>query len=336
MAGSILGTRVTRTEDPELLRGQGRYVADLGLAGALFAAFARSPVAHGTLGAVHVEDAASMPGVVAVWTAADLDVAPFHGFVKVHDDFARPPLAVDVVRFVGEPYAVVFADSPAAAADAVAAIWADIEPLPAVIDPEAALLAGAPVVFLERGNNVAMALTDRNVVDLEAVSDVVVRGRYVNQRMAVVPLEVNGCAARPTEDGRVVVSPSTQMPHLMRDQLASVLGWERSAVHVVMPRVGGGFGGKAGAHPEHVVVVKAAQHFDRPVVWVPTRSEDMQTLPHSRGQIQYAELGCRRDGTFTGLRVRLVGDAGAYPTIGAFLPGGTRRMAPGTYRFPAI
>ena len=107
-------------------------------------------------------------------------------------------------------------------------------------------------------------------------------------------------------------------------------------MHVTTPQVGGGFGGKAGLHPEYTVVAAAARALGRPVVWVPTRSEDMQTLPHSRGQVQYAEVGCRRDGTFTGLRVRLVGDAGAYPTVGAFLPGGTRRMSHGTYDFPAI
>src|SRR3954453_2420316 len=110
MNGSILGTRVVRTEDPELLRGEGRYVADLPLKDALHTAFVRSPVAHASLGAIHVEDALAVPGVVAVWTATELDVAPHHGFMKVHEDFARPPLAVDRVRFVGDAFAVVFAD----------------------------------------------------------------------------------------------------------------------------------------------------------------------------------------------------------------------------------
>ena len=336
MTGSILGTRVVRSEDPELLRGEGRYVADLELPGALQVAFVRSPIAHAVLQQIHVDEALAAPGVVAVWTAVELDVAPHHGFVKVHDDFARPPLAVDRLRFVGDPFAAVFAETAAAATDAADLVWAELDPLPPVCDPEAALMQGSPVVFDDHGSNVAMALTDRHVVDLEAISDVVVRGRYVNQRVAVAPMEVDCCAAAPDEDGRIVVWPSTQMPHMLRDQLASALGWDPSTVRVVTPRVGGGFGGKAGAHPEHVVVTKAAQVFNRPVVWVPTRSEDMRALPHSRGQIQYAELGCRRDGTFTGMRVRLVGDAGAYPTIGAFLPGGTRRMAQGTYDIPAV
>jgi carbon-monoxide dehydrogenase large subunit len=327
---------VVRSEDPALLRGTRRYVYDLELPNKLHAAFVRSTVAHGRLVDVHVADAAQMPGVVAVWTATELDVAPHHGFVKVHDDFARPPLAIDRVRFVGEAIAVVLAETLAQAEDAAAVVWADIEPLPALIEPEAALADGAPLIFPLHGSNQAMVLMDTTSMDLDAVSDVVVRGRYVNQRMAVAPMEVDCCAAAPAEDGRITVWPSTQMPHALRDQLAQALGWDPADVHIVTPQVGGGFGGKAGLHPEYAVVAKAARVLGRPVVWVPARSEDMHALPHSRGQIQYAELGCRRDGTFTGLRVRLIGDAGAYPTVGAFLPGGTRRMSHGTYDFPAI
>jgi carbon-monoxide dehydrogenase large subunit len=126
------------------------------------------------------------------------------------------------------------------------------------------------------------------------------------------------------------------MPHLLHSQLATALGVETDEIHVITPQVGGGFGGKAGLHAEFVVVAAAAKRLGRAMVWVPTRSDDMKALPHSRGQVQYAELGCRRDGTFTGLRVRLVGDAGAYPGIGTFLPGGTKRMSHGTYDFPAI
>ena len=334
--GSILGNRVLRTEDPALLRGARHYVADLDLPRKLHATFVRSPVAHGRLGEIHVADAAQMPGVVAVWTARELGIAPHHGFVKVHDDFARPPLATDHVRFVGDSFAVVLAETAAQAADAAAVVWADIEPLPALIDPEAALADGATIIFPEHGSNQAMMIPDAQHVDLDAVSDVVVRGRYVNQRMAVAALEVDCCAAAPADDGRVTLWPSTQMPHSMREQLAVALGWDVAQIHVVTPQVGGGFGGKAGLHPEYAVVTKAARVLGRPVVWVPSRSEDLQALPHSRGQIQYVELGCTRDGRFTGLRVRLVGDAGAYPTVGAYLPGGTRRMSQGTYAFPAI
>ena len=198
--GSILGTRVVRTEDPELLTGTARYVNDLDLPGKLHAAFARSEVAHAELRAVHVDDAIATPGVVAVFTAADLGVAPHHGFVTVHPDFARPPLADGVVRFVGEAIAIVIAETVAAAADGAAAVWADYAPLPAITDPEAAFADGAPIIFPAHGSNQALVATDADPIDLDANGDgdvVVVRGRYVNQRMAVVPMEPNSAAAVP-------------------------------------------------------------------------------------------------------------------------------------------
>ncbi len=335
MPGSILGTRVLRTEDPTLLTGSARYMNDLEIPGKLHAVFARSEVAHARLGDVHIDDALAVPGVVAVLTGATLGVAPHHGMVAVHPDFARPPLATDAVRFVGDAIAIVIAETVTAAADGAAAVWADYEPLEIVIDAEDALADGAPVIFPVHGNNQALVATDEHL-DLEAISDVIVRGRYVNQRIAVVPMETNGCAAVPGDDGRLLFYASTQMPHGLHGQLADALGIDKSELHIRCPQVGGGFGGKAGICAEYSAVAGAARQLNRPVTWSPTRSDDLVSLPHSRGQIQYAELGARRDGTFTGLRVHLVGDAGAYPAIGTFLPAGTKRMSNGTYRFPAI
>ncbi len=163
-----------------------------------------------------------------------------------------------------------------------------------------------------------------------------VRGRYVNQRMAVVPMEPDCCAAEIDADGRLTFWASTQMPHGLHGQLAGALGMDTSEIRVVTAQVGGGFGGKAGIHAEYSVVAAACRRTGRPVIWIPPRSDDMKALPHSRGQVQYVELGCMNDGTFTGLRVRLVGDSGGYPTIGAYLPGGTRRMSQGTYNFGTI
>jgi carbon-monoxide dehydrogenase large subunit len=334
--GSILGNRVVRTEDPGLLTGANRYVADLPLDRPLHAVFVRSELAHGTINSIDVDEARTMPGVVAVWTATELDVAPHHGFAKIHNHFARPPLATDRVRFVGEAVAVVFAETQAQGVDAAQTVFADIEPLPSVTDPEAAFALDAPVLFPEHGSNLAVAESSDPALDLEAVSDVVVRGRYVNQRIAVAPMEPHGCAAAPADGGRLTVWPANQFPHYVKGQLAAALGIDAELVHVITPQVGGGFGGKAGLQHEYTVVAAAARRLGRPVIWVPTRTEDMQATAHSRGQIQYAEIGCRTDGRFTGLRVRLVGDGGAYPGIGAALPGGTRRMSHGTYDFPAI
>lgn len=334
--GSILGTRVTRTEDPGLLTGSRRYLADLELDHPLHAVFVRSDVAHGLIRSIDVDEALSMPGVVEVWTAAELGIAPHHGMARIDDAFARPPLASDRVRFVGEAYAVVLAESREQGVDAAQTVWADIEPLPAVTDAEAALAEGAPLLFPERGSNLAMVESADPALDLEAVSDVVVRGRFVNQRVAVAPMEPHGVAAAPADDGRLTVWVSNQFPHGTHAGIAAATGIPAERIHLLTPQVGGGFGGKIGPQHEYTVVVVAAHRLGRPVVWVPTRSEDLMAKDHSRGQVQYAEVGCRADGTFTGLRVRLVGDAGAYPGIGASLPGGTRRMSQGTYAFPAI
>ena len=324
-----------RTEDPGLLRGARRYLADLPLPRKLHAVFVRSDVAHGRIDAIHTGDAVGMPGVVDVLTFATLGVAPHQGFATVHADFARPPLADGRVRFVGEPIAVVLAETFEQGEDAAEMVWADIEPLPACVDAEDALAPGTEPIFPNHGSNQALVTIDKPRTDLSS-AEVVVRGRYVNQRMAVVPMEPDCCAAEFDEHGRLTFWASTQMPHGLHGQLAGALGMDPADVRVVTPQVGGGFGGKAGIHAEYSVVAAGARRTGRPVEWVPPRSDDMKALPHSRGQIQYVELGCTRDGDFTGLKVRLVGDAGAYPTIGAFLPGGTRRMAQGTYAFPTI
>jgi len=341
MVGSILGTRVVRTEDPELLLGSVRYVDDLSapggpLEGALHLVFVRSEMAHARIAGIDTAEARTAPGVVAVFAAADLGLRPMHGMAKVHDDFARPPLAVDKVRFVGEAIAVVVAETAVQAKDAADMVLVDYQALPAVVDPELAFDEGAALLFDLHGDNVAVATTDTAQPDIFATADVVVRGRYVNQRVAVAPMEPHGAAAYVADDGRLVVYGSTQMPHLLYGLLARALGMKPEELRIITPNVGGGFGGKAGLYPEQTIVAAIAKRLGRATTWMSTRSEDMLALAHSRAQVQYVELGCTNDGTFTGLRVHLVGDGGAYPGLGAFLPAGTRRMSNGTYRFPAI
>jgi carbon-monoxide dehydrogenase large subunit len=335
VAGSILGNRVVRVEDPELLTVGGAYVADLDLPGVLHLALVRSPMAHAEITGIDTGEATSAPGVAGVFTAEDLGILPHHGFVKVHDDFARPPLAVDRVRFVGEAVVAIVADTFAHASDAAELVVIDYQPLPVVVDPEAALADDATVVFPGHGDNVATAITGPHDAAFFDDADVVVRGRYVNQRVAAVPLEPNSFAAVP-DNGRIVAYAATQMPHNLHGSLAEAAGIEPERLRVVAPHVGGGFGAKVGLYHEQTVATVLAERLARPVMWTETRSEDMVALVHSRAQVQYAELGCRTDGTFTGLRVRLVGDAGAYPNIGAMLPAGTRRMSNGTYAFPKL
>ncbi|MEP1125455.1 MAG: xanthine dehydrogenase family protein molybdopterin-binding subunit [Ilumatobacter sp.] len=338
--GSVLGTRVLRTEDPALLTGERLYVADLPLEGRLYASFVGSDVAHGTIESIHVDDALAVPGVVRVLTAADLGVAPHHGFAPVGPAFLRPPLADGIVRFVGESIALVLGETPQAAADGADAVWAEIDPMPTVIDMEDAFDADAPLLFPDHGSNRAITTVGDTLVPdsaLDADEVHVTRGRYVNQRMAVAPMEPACCAAEvDTTTGRLTLWVANQMPHTVKRQLCEALSLDADDVRVVTPQVGGGFGGKAGLSHEYSAVAAAARSVGRPVVWVPPRSDDMKTSLHGRGQIQYVELGVRDDGTFASMRVRLVSDAGAYPNVGAYLSGLTKNMAQGTYRFDDI
>lgn len=334
MAGSILGNRVARTEDPELLTTGGTYVYDVDLPGVAHAVFVRSPYAHARVDGVDTAEAEAAPGVVAVHTGSTIGLDAGHGFVKVDDAFARHPLAIDRVRFVGEAVAVVVADTLAQAQDAAELVLVDYDPLPVVTDPEVALDAEV-TLFDGKPDNLAITATDP-AEDVLADADVVVRGRYLNQRLAAVPIEPNSAAAAVGDDGRVTVWAATQMPHLLQRQLAGATGIDKADIRVIAPHVGGGFGAKAGLYPEQVVVMALARLVDRPVTWTEGRSENMVALCHSRGQVQYVELGLTADGDLTGMRVRLVGDAGAYPNVGAFLPAGTKRMSNGTYNIPKI
>jgi aerobic carbon-monoxide dehydrogenase large subunit len=347
MPGSLLGTEVVRVEDPDLLTGHGTFIANLDVQGLLHLSFVRSPHAHARITAVDTDAATGMPGVVGVYTAADLGIPRFHSFgVALNEACARPALAEGKARFVGDPVAVVVADSLARAVDAAEMVEVDYEPLPAVVDAEAALEPDAPVQFDEIGSNLAAGMRDPDDDPLTG-SDVVVRGRFVNQRIAVVPMEGNAIAVIPNRPGaagpdghgeaELTVYVSTQMPHLFQRLACRLFGLERSAMRVIAPHVGGGFGGKAGITAEHAVAIAVARRLRRPVTWVESRSENLVALPHGRSQVQYVEMGFTGDGSIVGMHVRIVGDAGAYGGFGGGLAlGPTRTMAQGVYRIPKI
>ena len=340
MVGSILGTRVLRVEDPDLLTGKGTYIGNLRVRGLTHAAFVRSTVPHARLRSVDVEEARKAPGVVAVFTAADLGLEPFHGFMVLNQACARPPLATAKVRFVGEPIAIVIAESDAEAADAAEQVVVDYDPLPAVVDMEEALAPGAPLQFEELGTNLAAGSRDPSDPDPLATAARVVRLRLDNQRVAVMPMEGNAVAAIPGDDGNghdLTVYVSTQMPHSVHGNLSRILSLDAERLRVITPHVGGGFGAKAGVTAEHLVVTTAARLLNRPVSWVETRSENLVAMPHGRGQIDYIEMGFDEDARITGMRLRVIGDAGAYAGFGGALAiGPTRMMAQGVYKIPAI
>ncbi|HEY2301209.1 MAG TPA: xanthine dehydrogenase family protein molybdopterin-binding subunit [Acidimicrobiales bacterium] len=332
------GTAVCRNEDVPLLTGIARYLPDLRF-GQLHAAFVRSTVASARITDVRTGAALAAPGVVTVVTAPDLSL----GRIRAHLSgvlsavFDRPPLADGVVRMVGEAIAVVVAETAGAAVDAAGLVEVSYEALPVVVDPEAALLDGCFVLFPEHGSNRAHQVSVGGGGDVLAGAEIVVQGRFVNQRVSAAPMETNGALALPGDHGRgITVWASTQRVHQLRDELALVLDLDTSDVRVVTPQVGGGFGAKYDAAPEAAVVAALAHRLQRPVMWHETRTESMVSLFHGRGQVQYVELGLRRDGTFAGIRVRLIGDAGAYPMIGALIPSATLRMLPGPYGIASV
>jgi len=336
-AGSILGNPVRRREDPGILCGTTEYFDDLQIADLLHVAFVRSTIAHATIDAVDTNDAVAMPGVAVVYTADNLDVADHHGFMMLPPTMNRPPLARGRVRYVGDIVAMVVADTKAHAVDAAEAVIVDYDPLPAVVDPEAAIEPDAFVVFDAQGTNVANSMGTGPVEGVLDDADVVVSARIVNQRVAPVPMEPAGIVAVPGEPtGGLTFYAATQGPHGVRDELAAKLGLDPAVVRGANPAVGGGFGAKAGFIVEYQLVAQAALALGRPVKWTETRSENMVAMWHGRGHVHYVDMGLRHDGTIVGLRVRTLADAGAYPAIGAFLPFFTQMMAQNVYVIPKV
>lgn len=327
---SILGNRVLRREDPKLLTTGGTYVGDLDLPGALSLTFVRSTIAHGRI-VVDTADAKKAPGVVGVFTHGDLGLPPMPpAMPMLNQEMTRSLLANGVVRFVGEPVAVIAAETAAQGADAAELVVIDYEPLPVVVDPSEAL-TDETLLFPGAGTNNCFALQFGHDDALFEGCEVVVGQRIVNQRVAPCPLETRAAAARVESDGRLLFYASTQTAHGERDTLATSLGLEPAQVHVITPDVGGGFGAKATVYAEDVVTAWCARKLARPVSWTETRSESMLGLGHGRAQVQDVEIGGTRDGRILAYRIDVLQDSGAYPALGAVLPFMTRTMATGVY-----
>ncbi|GAA4671058.1 MULTISPECIES: xanthine dehydrogenase family protein molybdopterin-binding subunit [Amycolatopsis] len=330
---SIVGTRVVRIEDQKLITTGGTYVDDLrepALTGAVFATFVRSPIAHARITSIDTSAALAAPGVVAVYTAADLDLAP-----RQAGPVTEPWLASDVVRYVGEPVALVLTEQRYQLADAAELVDVDYDPLDAVASIDAAL-SGETVLFPESGGNVMQVHgIEEFPEDSFAGCEVVVTQTIVNQRVAPAPLEVRGASCVWGEDGRLTVWLSTQNAQLGRGAIAAGLGVPEEQVRVIAPDVGGGFGAKIGSDPEPIVLGWAARRSGRPVRWTESRSENFTSMTHGRAQQNTVTIGGRRDGTVEVFRLDVVQDAGAYPRT-LFLPTLTELMASGVYHFPKV
>jgi aerobic carbon-monoxide dehydrogenase large subunit len=340
--GSILGNRVVRKEDPKFLTSGGRYLDDLNdvpeLDGAAHVAYVRSSVAHGTITSIDASDATSMPGVVGVFTAADLDLQPVPS--PYNPTVAKTLLASDRVRYVGEPIAAVVAETREQAVDAADAVLVDYDQLDVLVDPEAAL-AATTLLYDGAGSNVvfdttALGMPDITGDDFFADCEVTVSGRFVNQRVAPCPLEVRGSAAA-WVDGRLQQWVSTQHAQGIKDPIVAANGVEADVVRILTPDVGGGFGAKISTYPEEMVLGPIAKRLDRPVRWQETRSESMMALGHGRAQVQNVTIGGSRDGTVTHYRLHVIQDSGAFCDMGAILaPFMTRPMSSGVYAIPNI
>jgi len=329
---SILGNRVLRTEDPAFLTTGGTYVDDVELPGEpAHVVYVRSTMASARLLDVDTSEAIAMPGVLAVLTVDDLDIADQPPAIALlNQQMLRPLLARDVVRFVGEPIAAVVAETLAQATDAAELVIVDYDPLEAVVDPATAASTEHPL-FPEADSQIVMAIDDRSMAADLSGCEVVVEQRIVNQRVAPCPIEPRSAAAYWDEDGRLVVYSSNQGAHPIREGVAKVLGLEEDRVRVVTPDVGGSFGSKSSPYPEDLLLGPISKRLGRPVKWTETRSESMVNLGHGRGQLQDVAIGGTRDGKVTGYRLHVVQDSGAYPMMGAVLPFMTRMMTTGVY-----
>ena len=343
---TMVGARIRRREDPRLITGRATYVDDVRQVGTVYAAFVRSPYGHAKLTGIDTSAVKDDPHVLGVYTGDDLHHA--HGLKSslpvAHKmpDLKTPPhyiLALDEVRFVGEPIAVVVADSPYRARDAAENIVVEYDELPAVVDVEKAV-AGAPFVHESLGTNVAYTFpfAAGDVDKAFAEADVTVKQRIVNQRVAPVPIEPRSMVAN-YDAGmqQLTIYSATQIPHLLRTQLAVVLGLPENKIRAIAPEVGGGFGAKLNVYAEEALICWLAMQLERPVKYIETRSECFQAMIHGRDQIDDLEIAAKSDGTITGLKLKIQANLGAYhQLLTPVIPTLTLLMAHGCYKFENI
>jgi carbon-monoxide dehydrogenase large subunit len=349
----LVGSRVKRREDPRLIQGRGTYVDDVKIAGMQHLAFKRSDVAHGRIKSIDTSAAESMEGVEAVFTGQQLAdmIAP----MPIGTPFPSPEhrvVAVDTVRFSGEPVAVVVAADRYVARDAADAIVVDYDVLPAVVDAEQAM-TGQPTIIHEKfANNIAIGpipsgtgvSPNGKTVDDSAIekafkdAEVVISQRMYNHRLVPNAMEPRGVVAHyEPGKGTMTVWSSTQNPHILRSMLAGMLGMGEDQIRAIAPEVGGGFGAKINIYAEEYVCAAVSKRLGVPVKWIEERSEAFVATTHGRDILCYIDLAAKRDGKVLGIRMRLIADIGAYNMLlTAAIPTLTMLMANATYDVPAI
>jgi aerobic carbon-monoxide dehydrogenase large subunit len=340
----MVGTRIKRREDPRLITGQAIYTDDLQLSGMLYMSVLRSIYEHAKINSIDVGNAKALPGVVAVYTGTDIAgqtgpvpcVAEVPG-MKLPD---HPLLAVGKVRYVGEPVAVVIANSRYAARDATDLIEVDYDPLDAVVDPEKAAESDSLPIHETFGDNIAFRSEVANpaVDQVLKEADKVITLRIVQQRLIPMAMEPRATVAQWDRGNKqLTVWSATQIPHLLRTQIAEALRLPENHVRVIAPEVGGGFGTKLNVYREELLVPYVAMKLGKPVKWTQARRENFAATIHGRGQVQYIEAAVKNDGTVTGMKAKLVLDLGAYfQFFTPMIPSFTGMLMHGAYKVPAI
>lgn len=331
---SILGNRVVRTEDPRFLSGDSTYVADMKYPDAVHAVFVRSLMASAKLGEIETSEAAAAPGVLGVFTAADLQLKRRTPRFPIDESAHRPVLAEGVVRYVGEPIAVVVAETVSQAVDAAELVFVDYEPLTAVVTVNDSL-AAAQLVHPAMEGNIAGALPIApSEIDFSEC-DVVVEQIVINNRVAGAPIEGRSALADWTGE-RLLCWSSTQGAGVVLNNIVDLYDVEESDVHVRAVDIGGGFGSKGSPDGEELSLPALSKAVGRPVQWTETRSENMVNMVQGRAQQQTVRIGGTAEGDITHYALHVVQDSGAYVDVGAVLPMLTMMMAPGTYDIPNL
>ena len=338
-----VGQAIRRLEDPPFITGKGSYVDDMALPAMLHVAIVRSPEAHARIASIDKSAAEAREGVLAVVTGDELSLeAPLPmAWVPPGVEIKTPehwPLARGKVCHVGQAVAAVVGEDRYAVSDAAEDVLVEYDPLPAVVDPEKALEDGSPLVHDEFGTNKTheWSLGGGDLEQGLREADVVVERRIVNHRTHGVPIEPRATIAEWRTDHATLWS-TTQIPHIARLQLSTMLGIAEDRLRVIAPDVGGGFGVKLNVYGEEALLLWLARKLGRPVKWTETRSEHMTTSIHGRDQIDYVKLGAKRDGTITAIHTRIVADLGAYfQLLTPFIPAFGAFVMSGCYRIPNI
>ncbi|MGE5414857.1 MAG: xanthine dehydrogenase family protein molybdopterin-binding subunit, partial [Syntrophomonadaceae bacterium] len=322
MSSKVFGSSVKRKEDPRLLTGQAKYTDDFTLPGMAHLAVVRSPYAHARIKAIRTKKAAAIEGVLGVFTGKDMKDAGFGpipcAWVVPGSNTKTPPyppIALDLVRYVGNAVAIVVATDRYVARDAAEAVEVDYEPLPAVVDAKKATEKGKPQLHADVPNNLCFTWTVQGG-DVDAAfksADVVVKERIVNQRLIPNAMEPRAALAEyRSATGEVTLWVTSQNPHIVRFLLSLDTGIPEQKIRVIAPEVGGGFGSKIPHYPEDAMVVFASKRCGCPVKWTETRSENYRGTIHGRDHIQDVEMAAKKDGTIVGLRATVWANLGAY------------------------